>query len=51
MEKLKALRYKWAKIGIGIPYFQDYTNTYAPVEKLNMLYKQALALPVQQDFT
>ena len=43
-EKLKALRYKWPDC-IGIPYFQDYTNTYAPVEKLNMLYKQALALP------
>ena len=43
-EKLKALRRKWPDC-IGIPYFQDYTNTYAPVEKLNMLYKQALALP------
>ncbi|HBL41264.1 MAG TPA: TIGR01212 family radical SAM protein [Ruminococcaceae bacterium] len=28
-----------------IAYFQDYTNTYAPVEKLRSLFEQALAVP------
>ncbi len=43
-EKLNILRRKWPDC-IGIPYFQDYTNTYAPTERLKMLYSEALALP------
>ena len=43
-EKLNILRLKWPDC-IGIPYFQDYTNTYAPTEKLSILYNEALKLP------
>ncbi|MGN1014998.1 MAG: TIGR01212 family radical SAM protein [Butyricicoccus sp.] len=35
---------KWQPIGF-IPYFQSFTGTYAPPERLRELYTQALALP------
>lgn len=40
---LERVRRKWPDAG-GIPYFQSYSNTYAPLEKL-----QALYLPFLQD--
>lgn len=43
-EKLKMLRRKWADC-VGIPYFQDFTNTYAPVDRLEAIYRQAMSLP------
>ncbi len=41
-KKLVAVKAGKAKY---IAYFQDYTNTYAPVEKLRPLFEQALAVP------
>ncbi len=35
---------KWAD-ALCIPYFQSFTNTYAPVSRLRKLYDEALALP------
>lgn len=35
---------KWQPVGY-VPYFQAYTGTYAPVERLRELYDRALALP------
>ena len=35
---------KWKPVGY-IPYFQAHTNTYAPVEKLQVLFEEALSLP------
>ena len=43
-EHLSALRRKWEGC-LGVPYFQDYTCTYAPLPRLRELYGQALALP------
>ena len=43
-EHLSALRRKWEGC-LGVPYFQDYTCTYAPTTRLRELYEQALALP------
>lgn len=43
-EHLAALRQKWEGC-LGVPYFQDYTCTYAPVARLRELYGEALALP------
>ena len=40
-ERLKG---KWSDFKC-IPYFQAYTNTYAPLSRLRELYEQALALP------
>ncbi len=40
-EKLSS---KWEG-ALKLPYFQDYTNTYAPVERLKKLYEKALSLP------
>lgn len=39
---------KWWREGMTeryIPYFQNFSNTYAPVEKLHRLYYEALSLP------
>ena len=39
---------KWGREGIEeryIPYFQTFSGTYAPVERLRALYEEALALP------
>ncbi len=39
---------KWAREGMTeryIPYFQTFSGTYAPVERLRALYEEALALP------
>ncbi len=43
----KGIDYMKGKIGINkfIAYFQSYTNTYAPVEKLRKLYYEALSHP------
>lgn len=38
------LSHKW-KDALCLPYLQDYTNTYAPTEKLKTLYQRVLALP------
>lgn len=35
---------KWQPIGY-IPYFQSFTGTYAPIDRLRMLYTQAIQLP------
>lgn len=43
-EKLGMLRRKW-KDCIGIPYLQDYTNTYASVETLERVYREVLSIP------
>lgn len=40
-EKLSS---KWEG-ALRLPYFQDYTNTYAPIDKLKEIYERALALP------
>jgi radical SAM protein (TIGR01212 family) len=37
------LNEKWSD-GVYIPYFQANTNTYAPLEKLKLLYKEALSI-------
>ena len=39
---------KWGREGVTeryIPYFQTFSGTYAPVERLRILYEEALALP------
>lgn len=39
---------KWGREGVEeryIPYFQTFSGTYAPVERLRALYEEALALP------
>ena len=38
------LQQKWSDFKC-IPYFQAYTNTYAPLERLQTLFEQAIALP------
>ncbi len=43
LRSLASLRKKWPDC-LTIPYFQAMTNTYAPVEKLRRLYKEALSL-------
>lgn len=43
-EKLSMLRRKW-KDCIGIPYLQDYTNTYAPLQRLESTYREILSIP------
>lgn len=43
-DKLSMLQKKWNGC-LGIPYFQDYTNTYAPVNRLEAIYREAMALP------
>ena len=47
-EAKRILRKKWVREGREekyIPYFQVFSNTYAPVELLRELYSQALAVP------
>ncbi len=45
LERAKALVAPKAKNARYIAYFQSYTNTYAPVERLRALFEQALAVP------
>ena len=45
IERAKALVAPKAKNAKYIAYFQSYTNTYAPVERLRCLFEQALAAP------
>ncbi len=45
IERAKALVASKAKNARYIAYFQSYTNTYAPVERLRELFEQALAVP------
>ena len=45
IERAKALVASKAKNARYIAYFQSYTNTYAPVERLRGLFEQALATP------
>lgn len=44
ISRLSDLRKKWPNC-VGLPYLQDYTNTYAPVETLKEIYQKALSLP------
>ena len=46
-EKLRILRHKWNDC-IGIPYLQDYTNTYASAQKLETVYREVLSIPGAQ---
>lgn len=41
---IKTLSQKWSPVGY-IPYFQAFTGTYAPIERLRELYTQAVSLP------
>ena len=45
LERAKALVAPKAKNARYIAYFQAYTNTYAPVERLRSLFEEALAVP------
>ncbi len=45
IEKEKRLAARRYKAGKFIAYFQPFTNTYGPVEKLRALYEEALAAP------
>lgn len=40
----KILSAKWEN-ALALPYLQDYSNTYAPIEKLKKLYSEVLNLP------
>ncbi|SHH19551.1 hypothetical protein SAMN02745221_01902 [Thermosyntropha lipolytica DSM 11003] len=45
MEQIKKVMHQKWKAGLYIAYFQAFTNTYAPVDRLRELYQTALASP------
>jgi uncharacterized protein len=45
LEHAKEVMVRKYKAALFIAYFQSYSNTYAPVEQLRMLYDEALAVP------
>jgi radical SAM protein (TIGR01212 family) len=44
-DQMELLRRKWPDAGLYIAYFQNHTNTYAPVPRLRELWDEALTAP------